>query len=475
MVEETIETNYESSVKKLQSYRDNHRQGFFKRFVFGDRTYSNFARENPDDAEILVSKYGEVAGPVERATTFKNSSKLKKVLEEEENKQYTPFRRFLRKHPFVWKAPVMAQIFLSAMSPTKPLMVTPYLASQAVDRAYSFVMPDVSARAENERSELEDFLTTREQIVRYRKDLLKDFADFSSEYRFVIAKDKNGNLSQEKIRTLHEGLADYLPAVASEILDRKAIPRLDDYVRLWQKGSKVVAEGHYHAAGEGPSDEDLRVAKQNPDKNQIVVTNGFIPLVFLNGGVLQYQSPFEVDFESYASTDNLRYSLRNVIIPSEELNRLLDFNSLSKREDFLSSFLKGISKYYSIEVENPFKVKLLLRNEVPKVIDRYKSFNLKCPYNFERVNDLYKSFDALIGWSNDEPMKLSNSHLNTLTKEEFERELSRMVNLKDSYSEFCQERKVVEMSINLLQNYWESQNNFENNNFQNTSEQQTPQ
>jgi hypothetical protein len=403
MVEETIETNYESSVKKLQSYRDNHRQGFFKRFVFGDRTYSNFARENPDDAEILVSKYGEVAGPVERATTFKTSSKLKKVLEEEENKEYTPFRRFLRKHPFVWKAPAMAQIFLSAMSPTKPLMVTPYLASQAVDRAYSFVMPDVSARVENERSELEDFLITREQIVRYREDLLKDFGDFSSEHRFVIAKAKNGNLSQEKIRTLHEGLADYLPAVASEILDRKAIPRLDDYVRLWQNGSKVVAEGHYHAAGEGPSDEDLRVAKKNPDKNQVVVSNGFIPLVFLNGVILSDKnSKRGVNIYNYFEHDfHQSIVLGSIIIPPiEKIRKVSELGFNNDREMFTLSFLTGVNRFYGVNYDGDLNIiKNIVNNHIDCFFKDYQLNINNCPYLLEDMGFLFDTIPLLKRWS----------------------------------------------------------------------------
>jgi hypothetical protein len=167
-----------------------------------------------------------------------------------------------------------------ALSPAHPLAVYGYLADTC-----GFLL--IGPRTTVQEEELKAFLTTPAQVARYREELLEDVKDVNSGKLFVIVRTLEGTLKQEPVRTLNGFLPESLPLSMSSWLDRKEIPFLQDEVAIWLGGSAIVARGHYHSFGGTPSKGDSW-AQFLSDAPEIVVTNGLIPSIFLNGRLVPY-------------------------------------------------------------------------------------------------------------------------------------------------------------------------------------------
>lgn len=166
------------------------------------------------------------------------------------------------------------------LSPEHPVAVYGYLGASTL----SVLVPP--AQAANQAG-LEDFLVSEAQVARYRTELVADLVNPVSGGLFAIARDQHGTLRHAPIRSWNGSLPHSLPGPLRRWLDRKEFPRLDDHVALWLRGEDVIALGHYHAFGGGPSKGD-RVAQVFRETPEVVVANGIIPIVYLGGLHLPY-------------------------------------------------------------------------------------------------------------------------------------------------------------------------------------------
>lgn len=135
--------------------------------------------------------------------------------------------------------------------------------------------------------DVEAFLVSEEQVERYRKDSREDMLDTGGGSLFAITRGHDGSFRQERVRTWNS----FLPPVVAEIcgawLDYKEIPYLGDEVTIWLNGGTIIAMGHYHPFGGAPSPGD-RLARRFSMTSEVVVSNGLIPFVYLNGRLLGY-------------------------------------------------------------------------------------------------------------------------------------------------------------------------------------------
>lgn len=166
------------------------------------------------------------------------------------------------------------------LAPEHPVAVYGYLGATWT----SALLP--VAQAAN-RDGLEDFLISESQVTRFRTELVADLVNPVSGGLFAITRDQRGTLRHMRIRSWNASLPHTLPGPLRRWLDRKEFPRLDDHVALWLRGDVVVALGHYHAFGGGPSKGD-HVAQFFSETPEVVVANGIIPAVYLGGRYLPY-------------------------------------------------------------------------------------------------------------------------------------------------------------------------------------------
>jgi hypothetical protein len=219
-------------------------------------------------------------------------------------------------------AVVGAQALISAMSPEHPLMVDAYLADNFKD----LINDTVTGKKLIEKEELNSFMTSITQFNRY-EDELKMAAEKAVEERpekgFIVVR-HNGKLEQRNLRNIFESLSTQFPDDIRLFLSNTSIYRLDDVVDIWMQGDKKVANGHYHPFGEAPSRIDLTMS-QFTRGSDIVISNGLIPLVFIDGSLMPIKEEIKLD---------------------KETSKILDYNP----PKFFSPI--GISDFQYVQIDN---------------------------------------------------------------------------------------------------------------------------
>ena len=175
---------------------------------------------------------------------------------------------------------IAALLLPAVLSPTHPIAVYGYLFD-------TYVPPLMAPVAAGVDDGLTDFLITPDQLDRYRDELFADFNDERGGKLFVIVRESGGDFRHEPIRTWNSFLPEELPTAISRWLDRKELPYLGDSVDLWMNGDEIVAVGHYHPYGGGPSPGDQR-AQSFSKFAEVVVSNGIVPMVYLHGEIIPY-------------------------------------------------------------------------------------------------------------------------------------------------------------------------------------------
>ena len=201
-----------------------------------------------------------------------------------------------------------------ALSPTHPIAVYAYLA----DLYDSPLTPKALAYSD---ADLECFLTSPQQVERYRADLYDDAMDTYTGRLFAIARGADGSLHQEPIRTWNGLVPHVLPAFLSAWLDRKELPFLGDEVEVWLRGNEIVAMGHYHPFGGSPSPGDS-AAQYLSHLPEVVIVNGLVPMVYLNEEVLVYGNDVTVSEQVFRSIRSLQCSLLFDIAQNAMLERV---------------------------------------------------------------------------------------------------------------------------------------------------------
>lgn len=255
------------------------------------------------------------------------------------------YRRLVYLVAFVLALPMV-------LSPTRPIAVYGYLVATYVP---GLVFPDPAA----ETGELDRFLVSPIQVARYQNALREDLADTRGGHLFAIVRDADGALRHEPIRTWNSFLPQTLPNGLSAWLDRKELPYLGDTVDLWVRGNTVVAMGHYHPFGGGPSEGDHR-AQLLSTYAEVVVSNGIVPMVFVDGDVVPYVETLEVANDVFRSIRALERGLRMEVRDVEV--------SLGEPSPYMFSFFGYLMAYRNASLES----RELLASEVHRLCLEFK-------------------------------------------------------------------------------------------------------
>lgn len=238
-----------------------------------------------DDAIALAGHFDATHTGFNYVLTRKlarRSTKARTVLQDEmdRSKGRRPGHGRLRRRRLVVGVLCFMLLLPIVLAPTHPIAVYRYLADQYVSR----LTP--KAFAAND-SRFSSFLISPAQVERYRQDLLDDMMDTRSGKLFAIVIHRDGTFAHEPIRTWNDFVRIPLPSSFEAWLDRKELSFLGDHVDLWLKGKEIVAMGHYHAFGGGPSSGD-RAAARFSELPEIVVSNGVVPILYLDGKLVPY-------------------------------------------------------------------------------------------------------------------------------------------------------------------------------------------
>ena len=222
------------------------------------------------------------------------------------------------------------------LSPCHPVAVYHYLAD-------TYVPLFLSAERRAADADLSAFLISPAEIIRYRRGLREDMMDTRGGHIFAIVRRPDGTLRHEPIRTWNSFLPERLPDVLSNWLDRKEIPFLGDTVALWLEDNEIVAMGHYHPFGGGPSPGDHH-AQAMSIFSEVVVSNGIVPLVYVHGEVIPYGEDVVIANDLYRSIRALEKGL------------LMDLNEIPISPKVpsvrLASFLAYLRDYRGTDLES---------------------------------------------------------------------------------------------------------------------------
>lgn len=186
--------------------------------------------------------------------------------------------RTLRAHRIMAVVLAVVASLPMALAPSHPLSVYAFLAQRYAGCLF--------ATGEG-GNELSAFLTSEVQVARYREEICGDMRDSSGGMIFAIVRARDGGYRHVALRTWNALLPDALAQSLGTYMDYKEIPYLGDEVALWLRGEAIVAMGHYHPFGGGPSRGD-RLARRFSATSEVVVSNGLIPFIYLDGALLSY-------------------------------------------------------------------------------------------------------------------------------------------------------------------------------------------
>lgn len=231
---------------------------------------------------------------------------------------------------------IFALLLPVLLSPCHPVAVYHYLAD-------TYLPLLVSSEPREPDNDLSAFLISPAEVARYRHALREDMMDTRGGYIFAVVRRPDGTLRHEPIRTWNSFLPERLPAVLSNWLDRKEIPFLGDTVALWLEDNEIIAMGHYHPFGGGPSPGDHR-AQALSIFSEVVVSNGIVPLVYVHGEVIPFGEDIVIDDDLYRSIRALEKGL------------LMEVNDIPVSPKVpsarLSSFLAYLRDYRGIDLES---------------------------------------------------------------------------------------------------------------------------
>ena len=249
------------------------------------RALRDFVRRRTDEAQHLCDHYdNEHAGFnhfLERAVATR-SSKIRWVVTHAARPQgpAQAVRAFVTCHALTLVLLALLVALPAALSPEHPLAVYAYLThvyGPALSRT-------VSAST---HMELREFVVAPRQVMRYQGELREAARSSASPRLFVIARTPSGALRQEPIRTWDGILVGAFPDAIAKWLSRKELSFLSDEVGVWLRGEEIEAIGHYHTLGGTPSHGD-GTAQWWSGRPEIVVANGIVPTVYLNGFLVPY-------------------------------------------------------------------------------------------------------------------------------------------------------------------------------------------
>ena len=187
------------------------------------------------------------------------------------------------------------------LSPTHPIAVYGFLAHRYTGLLFGGPSgPNPEALA--------DYLTSAPQLSRYRAEMCADMLDESGGRIFTILRSPDGTYRQATVRTWNTFIADSLPDSVTPSLDYKELPFLGDEVALWLGGETIVATGHYHPFGGGPSEGD-RLARRFSATTEIIVSNGLIPFIYVDGQLVSYGEANPLNWEVFRSIRMMEKSL----------------------------------------------------------------------------------------------------------------------------------------------------------------------
>jgi hypothetical protein len=183
---------------------------------------------------------------------------------------------------------------------------------------------------------------------------------------FVLLHVSGGGYRQEAIRTWNSFLPDSLPEPVKGFLDYKEIPFLGDEVALWLRGDTIVATGHYHPFGGAPSRGD-RLARRFSATSEVVISNGLIPFIYLDGRLLPYGEAGPVNTEVFRSIrmmeKSLTMALENLPVsaaqPTEALQSFLAYLKVARAVDIsdknkVAAEVKGLCKEFRVDYASAF-------------------------------------------------------------------------------------------------------------------------
>lgn len=261
-------------------------------------------------------------------------------------------RRRATRHRRVIYLVAFVLILPMVLSPTRPVAVYGYLVATYVPGLF---FPDPAA----ETGELNRFLVSPEQVLRYQTELRDDLVDTRSGHLFAIVRGDDGHLRHAPIRTWNSFLPRSLPDGLSAWLDRKELPYLGDTVDLWVHGNTVVAMGHYHPFGGGPSDGDHR-AQLLSTYAEVVVSNGVVPMVFVDGEVVSYTESVDVSDDVFRSIRALEPGLLMEV-------REMDI-TFEEPSPYMASFLGYLERYREVELSD----KNIVADAVQVLVSEFK-------------------------------------------------------------------------------------------------------
>lgn len=208
---------------------------------------------------------------------------------------------WIRMHKFVLSVLIVTFLLPMMLSPDHPVAVYGFL----IQRYTRVLSESVCASS---RDGLGTFLVSTAQMDRYRREACQDMVDTSGGRLFAIVHTAGGSYRQESLRTWNSFLPDALATSLGTWIDYKELPYLGDEVGLWKRGDAIVAMGHYHPFGGGPSPGD-GFARRFSTTSEVVVSNGLIPFVYLDGALVPYGPEATMSKEVFRSIRTMEKSV----------------------------------------------------------------------------------------------------------------------------------------------------------------------
>ena len=300
-----------------------------------------FCRERPEAAGALVEFFNVMRPGINclPARVFTRAeAKVRIALEDAAEVDAGPGdqTQWIRRHKLLFTIVTLVLLLPMILSPTHPIAVYSYLA----DSHESFLTPQAFA---DSSVELRAFLISPAQVERYRAELPGDVMDTRTGRLFAIVQSPDGTLKQESVRTWSAFLPIHLPSLLKAWLDRKELPYLGDEVGLWLQGNEIIAMGHYHAFGGGPSAGDMK-AQRFSDLPEVVVANATVPMVYIRGKLVPYGEDVMVPDDVFRM---LRPVERNLL-----MNGTMSFSWSEEPSEALKTYLAFLRDYRNVDINS---------------------------------------------------------------------------------------------------------------------------
>lgn len=352
-----------------------------------------FCREQPTEAKVLVEFFDAMHPGLNHLASrmfTRTATKLRFALEDarETEGESRRWGGWMRRHRLLFTVVTLVLILPMVLSPTHPIAVYVFLAE-----SYHPSLTPVAFASSG--TDLPSFLVSPAQVRRYKTELREDMLDRRSGGLFVIVRCLDGTLQQEDIRTWNGFLPASLPVFLSNWLDRKELPFLGDEVDTWLRGNEIIAMGHYHAFGGPPSAGDTH-AQWFSGLPEVVVVNGVVPMIYLNGHVISYGVDVVVSDDVFRSLRTLELSLT--------MDGTQNFSWSEEPSETLTSFLGFLRDYENVDISRKDHVARGIRQLCLKFKDDYRSVFTEgfilAPYeNDPGRSNFLGNLQSLHGWA----------------------------------------------------------------------------